>query len=535
MDPITPPPWRRIHRGAGAAAAAPAPPSAQPAVEPAATEELSRRADQLAGAYEHLRDELAHYQALFEFAPDPCLVTNGRGIIEEANHAAAEFLDIPAHLLLGKPLPFLVAVEDRPDFYLGLGNLCRFGEPPPDWEVRFQPRRGPARRFSVTVQATPGDDGRPEQLRWLLRDVTERTMAEARLLVEKEFSLGLVETAEALVLVLDRGGIVRRVNAFAELISGQSRTELLGWPWWDVLVAEPDRRRVCDDFSRSLAASGRFRAIYGLTGPGGVPRVVQWSGRPLGGAGAAAPAFLVVGHDITELQQAQQQALRAERLATIGQMAAGLAHESRNALQRSQACLALLRWQCQDRPQALDLIGRLEKAQSDLHRLYEDVREYAAPIQLECRRCDLSEVWREVWGHVTSLYTGRKAQLQEAADGTDLRLCADPFRLAGVFRNVLENALEACGETVRVRIECRDDTLHGRAALRVAVRDNGPGLAPEQRQRLFEPLYTTKTRGSGLGMAIVKRIVEAHGGEVAAGNAPGGGAEIVLTLPRSQP
>ena len=72
----------------------------------------------------------------------------------------------------------------------------------------------------------------------------------------------------------------------------------------------------------------------------------------------------------------------------------------------------------------------------------------------------------------------------------------------------------------------------GHPALRVAVRDNGPGLDPEQKQRIFEPFYTTKTKGTGLGMAIAKRIVEAHGGQIAVGEAGGPGAEIILTLPR---
>jgi len=77
--------------------------------------------------------------------------------------------------------------------------------------------------------------------------------------------------------------------------------------------------------------------------------------------------------------------------------------------------------------------------------------------------------------------------------------------------------------------------LDGRPALRIAVRDNGPGLSPEQRQRIFDPFFTTKTKGTGLGMAIAKRIIDAHGGRIAVGNVAGPGAEILLTLPRDVP
>jgi two-component system, LuxR family, sensor kinase FixL len=105
----------------------------------------------------------------------------------------------------------------------------------------------------------------------------------------------------------------------------------------------------------------------------------------------------------------------------------------------------------------------------------------------------------------------------------------DPFRLEQVLRNIFENSLAACRDPVEVA--CSPDTLDGEPALRVAVRDNGPGLNAEQRQRIFEPFFTTKTQGTGLGMAIAERIVEAHGGQIGVGT-PACGAEILITLPR---
>jgi signal transduction histidine kinase len=103
-----------------------------------------------------------------------------------------------------------------------------------------------------------------------------------------------------------------------------------------------------------------------------------------------------------------------------------------------------------------------------------------------------------------------------------------------VFRNILENALAACRDPVEIDVICSASVHNGQPALRVAVRDNGPGLSLEQRQRIFEPFFTTKTKGTGLGMAIARRIVEAHGGQIAVGD-PGRGAEIVITLPREGP
>jgi signal transduction histidine kinase len=231
-----------------------------------------------------------------------------------------------------------------------------------------------------------------------------------------------------------------------------------------------------------------------------------------------------------QLRAAQHKALQAERLAAIGQMAAGLAHEGRNALQRAQACLQRLRFRLEGQPECLDLLARMQAAQDDLHRLYEDVREYAAPIRLDARACDLRQVWREAWEELAPDRDGRQAELREEAGGVDLVCKADRYRLRQVFRNLLDNALAAGTQGVVIR--CSEAELEGHPAVQVAVCDDGPGFAPGQSSQLFEPFYTTRVHGTGLGLAICKRIVEAHGGRITAGSGTAPGAEVVVTLPR---
>ena len=105
----------------------------------------------------------------------------------------------------------------------------------------------------------------------------------------------------------------------------------------------------------------------------------------------AVGAFL----DITERKRAQERALQTERLAAIGQMMTGLAHESGNALARSQACLEMLALEVPDTPEVQDLIGRIQQAQHHLRQLYEEVRGYAAPVKLERDAWDVAAVWRQ--------------------------------------------------------------------------------------------------------------------------------------------
>src|SRR5581483_8823011 len=124
----------------------------------------------------------------------------------------------------------------------------------------------------------------------------------------------------------------------------------------------------------------------------------------------------------------------------------------------------------------------------------------------------------------------RDARIEEEAGRMSLECDADPFRLGQVFTNLFANALEACPDPVRITVAYREAELQGRPALRVSVRDNGPGFPAELWPRAFEPFQTTKPTGTGLGLAITRRIIEAHGGEVGLGEGPG--AEVVITLPR---
>jgi PAS domain S-box-containing protein len=241
---------------------------------------------------------------------------------------------------------------------------------------------------------------------------------------------------------------------------------------------------------------------------------------------------VVIVRDITERKEAQERALQAERLATIGEMITGLAHESGNALQRSQSCLEMLALEVEDRPHALDLIARLQKAQQDLCHIYNDVRNYAAPIHLERRDSDLAEIWRAAWKDLEPIRKGRVAEIRETIKTPDMRCRIDPFRIGQVFRNLLENALAACPDPVSINVRCEAAEQGAEPMLRVSVKDNGAGLSPEAARMAFEAFYTTKTKGTGLGLAISKRIVEAHGGRLSLNDHSGRGAEFILDLPR---
>jgi PAS domain S-box-containing protein len=371
----------------------------------------------------------------------------------------------------------------------------------------------------------------PDAMRASLARIAERRrLHQAKERSEAAFRT-LVAAAPCLIVILRPDHRIVYFSPFAEELTGFSAGDLEGKEFCAFLLP-PEHQPAVDERLRQVLNGASVRGFESpVSCRGGWRRWVLWNVRRLSDH-EGGPALLVVGQDITALKQAQERTLQAERLAAIGQMVTGLAHESGNALARSQACLEMLALEVEDRPDAINLVDRIQKAQDHLRQLYDEVRNYAAPLVLEREMCGLDAVWRQAWANLAVQRQERQATLREECAAVDLVCAIDPFRLEQVFRNVLENALAACKDPVEVAVLCSDALLDGQTALRVAVRDNGPGLTAEQQRRIFEPFFTTKTKGTGLGMPIARRIVEAHGGQITAGHASGGGAEIVFTLPR---
>ena len=142
-------------------------------------------------------------------------------------------------------------------------------------------------------------------------------------------------------------------------------------------------------------------------------------------------------------------------------------------------------------------------------------------------------MWREAWQEVCASHADKPAQLAEGIDEHPHRCLVDRFRLIQVFRNLFDNSFAACENEVKVRINVAE--VDDGRSIRVFLRDDGSGMSEEARERLFEPFFSTRTRGTGLGMTIARRIVDAHGGEIALVSTSPTGTEFSITLPRSQP
>jgi PAS domain S-box-containing protein len=239
---------------------------------------------------------------------------------------------------------------------------------------------------------------------------------------------------------------------------------------------------------------------------------------------------LISLRDISDRKRAEERARQSSRLAAIGETMAALVHESRNALQRSKANLEMLSLEVEGQAEAQKLLKRVEKAQEDLHTLFEEVRQWAAPLHLRRESCNLRQLWREVWTNVIHTQLAKNLRLDEKCSEA-VMVSVDRFAMAQVFRNIFENAVEVSPAGGSVEIGCSEGASGNGSAITICITDRGPGLSTEQRQRIFEPFFTTKAKGTGLGMAIASRIIQSHGGSIAASSP--GGACIQISLPRN--
>jgi PAS domain S-box-containing protein len=340
----------------------------------------------------------------------------------------------------------------------------------------------------------------------------------------------LVEAAACMVVILRTDGTIAYFSPYSEELTGYSTAEVMGQQFLLLFVPEWARANVAHEIAAT--STGRPTRAYEtpLLRRDGSQRWLVWNAQRLDDFEGEA-AVLAVGQDFTERREAQERLLRSERLAGIGQMVTGIAHESRNALQRIQSCSEMLELEIEGNEEALRLVRRIEEAQDHLLRLFDEVRGFVAPIQLERAITRLDTVWREAWQLLETARRGRDVRLIEETAGIDVNVEVDRFRMVQVFRNLLENALAACRDPVIIDIRCRDVQWEGKRAIEVSVRDSGPGLTSEARQNVFEPFFTTKTKGTGLGMAIARRILDAHGGRIALGDSSPG-AHFVITLLR---
>jgi signal transduction histidine kinase len=241
--------------------------------------------------------------------------------------------------------------------------------------------------------------------------------------------------------------------------------------------------------------------------------------------------------DLTRVEQLEERERLRDRLAAVGKMAAVIAHEVKNPLAGIEVMAGLLRRKIPDAPDAQAVLTDIITEAKMANAIVQEVLDFVRPIRLQVERTAVADA---VQGAIHLAETkarrgGVDVQIR-LADGLP-EIQADQYQLMQLFTNLLMNAYEAMGGTGRIAITGHrvrlEDGADGREAVLVDVTDDGPGIPPEVSEKVFDPFFTTKPQGSGLGLAVVRKIVDAHDGRIDLRPAPGRGTTIRVTLPVS--
>jgi two-component system NtrC family sensor kinase len=362
------------------------------------------------------------------------------------------------------------------------------------------------------------------------KEIIERKQAEEEIRQLKEFNEGIVQGMEEGIMIENAEGYITFVNPKMAELLGYTEQELVGKHWSEIIAPSCLSQVEKESNKRLEGISSRYETALLHKDGNQVPGLI--SARPLFKDGEYV-GTLGVFTDLTEIKGMQQQLIQAGKLAAIGQLVAGVAHELNNPLASVVGYSELLlRAECSDEIKR-DL-ERINRQGVRAARIVENLLTFARRREPRKKSINLNDVVErslELQGHQLEL---DRISIVKELDEALPPAMADPFQMQQVFMNIIGNAHQALrdwgGERrLRVRSELQGDMIH------LEFADSGPGIPAEVMGRLFEPFFTTREvgEGTGLGLSIAYGIVEAHGGRIWADSEVGKGTTFRVRLPIS--
>ena len=332
----------------------------------------------------------------------------------------------------------------------------------------------------------------------------------------------VLESLTAGVITLDETGRLKTLNRSAENILGLPLSELSGSNWHDWPQSVPQYLLLTELFQTILATEHTGKPVQTAYTGGDEARILLAKATPLpadNGGGT-----VLVFDDITLL-------VRAQKEAAWGEVAKRLAHEIRNPLTPIQLSAERLAWKLQDKLGEQDAqiltrsTGTIIKQVAAMKEMVEAFRNYARAPSLKLEKQDLNKIIEEV----LLLYEAGACTFDAVFSNIPAVMYADATAMRQVLHNIFKNAAEAAEEAAQPEVHIHTDNTDGKITLTVA--NNGKSFNKDMLANAFEPYVTDKPTGTGLGLPVVKKIVEEHGGRIALSNPAEGGACVKITLP----
>jgi two-component system sensor kinase FixL len=512
--------------------------------EVAETIAVSRDITRQRAAEEALRESEQRYRAIVEAQSDAVCKMHLDGVISFANEACCRLFETPRDRLIGRGIVTFMAEGDRDEQCRRMASAGE-GEFLPAAETRIIPPSGQVRWIQWSSQYIRDADGRPIEVQAVGRDVTERRAIDEerrealrRLNFHTENSpLGIVEW--------DRRLRLRRWSPAAERIFGWDAVDVLGSNIFEMRFVHEEDRPVVDEVFGDMLAGRRRRSDLALRIHRRDGRLIhtRWYNSALVDKQDESFSLASVIQDVTEQVEAnerirslQDELTHVSRLTTMGEMTAGLAHELNQPLAAianyANGCVSRIRSGRADEAALIEVMervaGQAEHAGQIIRRLGSLVRKGEAKWAV----IDLNATLRDVLELVLPDVERRGIELELDLAEDLPPVVADSVQLQQVAVNVLRNA---CDALVEVEPENRRIILESRigpdARAVVSIKDTGQGISEDLASRLFDPFFTTKPKGLGMGLAICRTIVEAHGGELWYKNRDEGGTAMCFSVP----
>ncbi len=491
-----------------------------------AQESLKTRARQALDASEQ------KYQRLVETSPTGILSTGPRNRIQFANRTMEEITGYKAEVLTAMTLDDLVHPDDADVEGPGDPGAAR-REPRQGRETRW--RRKDGRPVWVELRSVRIQDGDAAVLVNAL-DITHRKQAEtAARQSEEKYRSVVDQSAEGIYQVDTETKRIVESNPAMRRLLGYTQSELSAMTVYDFVVH--DRPDIDAKMEQILRQGDYFIGERQYRKKNGETITVEVSGNRVAYGGKE--VFSVVCRDITARKKMESELLKMQKLESLGLLAGGIAHDFNNILTGIIGNITLAKLNAGPETHLFGKLAETERACMRAKDLTQQLLTFAkggAPIK---KTLPLSGLIREA-----VRFTLRGANVGCRFDIADdlFPVDADEGQITQVINNLVINAQQAMpdGGELRVTAENLGDGPPSGLPLRpgpyvtVAIRDQGPGIAPDQLEKIFDPYFTTKKTGSGLGLAVVYSIVKKHGGHISASSEPDGGAAFTLLLPRAR-
>jgi PAS domain S-box-containing protein len=368
-------------------------------------------------------------------------------------------------------------------------------------------------------------------------DITAWRKIEEQLRASSLYSRNLIEASLDPLVTISADGKITDVNKATETVTGCSRDELIDSDFFSYFT-EPEKARAgyitvfADGFVRDYPLAIRSKS--------GKITQVSYNATVYKNEAGVIQGVFAAARDITELKKAERVAqesekkLRdAERLAAIGATAGMVGHDIRNPLQAITSDVYLIKSNLasipcgEEREEMEESLSGIEKNIAYINKIVQDLQDYARPVTVAAREMDLKDLFEDV---LSSSVIPENIEATCKVEKNTKKIFSDSDVLLRILNNLVGNAVQAMpegGKLVLATYEQGED-------IAVIVSDTGKGIPEEIRSKLFTPLFTTKSKGQGFGLAVVKRLVEALGGTVAFKSEVGKGTEFVIRLPQKE-